>query len=99
MFLLKKRWLSQLILGQMSRTLRLRSPRITVLCLQGEGRQRIERPGTSPFFGWLVTQAREIIWNVDAAQVLRGGQKLFVCRKNATPDSVAGFYITQFANL
>ena len=40
----------------MSRTLRLRSPRITVLCLQGEGRQRIERPGTSPFFAPLVGQ-------------------------------------------
>ena len=33
----------------MSRTLRIRSPRITVLYLQGEGRYGIERPRTSLF--------------------------------------------------
>jgi hypothetical protein len=95
----KKKCFSQLILGEMSRTLRLRSPRITVLCLQGEGRQRIERPGTSPFFALLVGQAREIIWHIDAVQVALRGQQLFLRRQYPAPDAIAGLNITQLANL
>ncbi len=49
---------ARLIIRASCRKFQPRSPRITVQCLQGEGRQRIVRPGTSPFYWlnyWLIT--------------------------------------------
>ncbi len=43
-----------LILSTFGHKLRLRSPRITVLYLQGEGRYMDVRPGTSLFYSGLI---------------------------------------------
>ena len=72
---------TKLIMASYYLRFRPRSSRITVRCLQGEGKQRIVRPGTSLFYLVLLEQPRQVIRNDSAIQELVYISKIFRSRQ------------------